>query len=88
MTGTQAILGIALSAAYLNAADRPMVSVLTIETDNVVTYVGDTSDPVTLGLLSGPTTPAVTRAFSQSITVGDVVSINGRPAKGLWQTRG
>jgi uncharacterized protein (TIGR03437 family) len=81
------IFGIGLMAAWLHAADQPMISVLTIETDNVVTYVGDVTDPAQLALLTGPTTPGATRAFTESITVGDVVSINGRPAKGLWQTR-
>jgi hypothetical protein len=81
------LLGLALTVASLNAADQPMISVLTIQTDNVVTYVGDITDPSRLALLSGPTTPSATRAFTESITVGDVVSINGRPAKGLWQTR-
>jgi uncharacterized protein (TIGR03437 family) len=88
MTSTQAMLGLALTAACLSAADQPMISVVTIETDNVVTYVADTTDPARWGLISGPTTPAATRAFAESITVGDVVSINGRPAKGLWQSRG
>jgi uncharacterized protein (TIGR03437 family) len=74
-------------AAWLRAADQPMISVLTIETVNVVTYVGDVTDPAKLALVTGPTTPGVTRSFAESITVGDVVSINGRPAKGLWQTR-
>jgi uncharacterized protein (TIGR03437 family) len=81
------MLGLALTAACLSAADQPMISVVTIETDNVVTYIGDVADPARLGLISGPATPGATRAFAESITVGDVVSINGRPAKGLWQSR-
>ena len=81
------LFGLAL-ATFLSAADQPLISVLTIETDNVVTYVGDVTDPSKLALSSSPTTPGTTRAFAESITVGDVVSINGRPAKGLWQTRG
>lgn len=84
----RALLGFALMAACLRAADQPMISVLTIETDNVVAYVGDVTDPSKLALATGPTTPGATQAFSESITVGDVVSINGKPAKGLWSTRG
>ena len=87
MLTTRAILGLGLMTAWLHGADQPMISVLTIETDNVVTYVGDVTDPAQLALLAGPTTPGATRAFTESITVGDVVSINGQPAKGLWQTR-
>ena len=81
------LLGLALTAASLNAADQPLMSVLTIQTENVVTYVGDITDPSKLALLGGPVSPSATRAFAESITVGDVVSINGRPAKGLWQSR-
>ncbi len=80
-------LALTLTAASLNAADQPLMSVLTIQTENVVTYVGDITDPSKLALLGGPVSPSATRAFAESITVGDVVSINGRPAKGLWQSR-
>jgi len=72
----------------LQAADQPLVSVLTIETQNVVVYVADITDPTKLALSTTPVAPAQTRAFAESITVGDVVSVNGRPAKGLWQSRG
>ena len=82
------LLGFAVALSCAHAADQPQFSVLTIETDNVVTYVGDVTDPTKLGLLSTATTPGATRAFAETITVGDVVSINGRPAKGLWQSRG
>jgi uncharacterized protein (TIGR03437 family) len=71
----------------LHGADQPMISVLTIQTENVVTYVGDVTDPSKLALSTTQATPGSTRAFAESITVGDVVSINGRPAKGLWQSR-
>jgi uncharacterized protein (TIGR03437 family) len=81
------LFGVALTALGLHAQNQPLVSVLTIETDNVVTYVGDIFDPARLALLTSPQTPMPTRAFTESITVGDVRSINGRPATGLWQTR-
>ncbi len=72
---------------FLTAADQPYISTVTIETRNVVTYNGDIFDPLKLALLTSPAIPSATRAFTESITVGDVVSINGRPAKGLWQSR-
>lgn len=80
------LAGLALSLS-LSAADQPRISALTIETHNVVTYVGDIFDPLKLALLTSPATPSATRAFTESITVADVVLINGRPAKGLWQSR-
>jgi hypothetical protein len=76
------------AAIHLTGADQPQISILTIETDNVVTYVGDASDPAKLALTAGVTTPAATRAFTESITIGDVVKVNGKPAKGLWSSRG
>jgi len=79
--------GIALSLS-LAAADQPFISPVTIETRNVVLYVGDIFDPSKLALLTSPVTPLATRAFTENITVADVVSVNGRPAKGVWQSRG
>jgi uncharacterized protein (TIGR03437 family) len=79
--------GLILSAC-LNAADQPTISVLTIETRNVVNYVGDIFDPTKLALLTSPQTTLTTRAFTETIMVADVVSVNGRPSKGLWQSRG
>jgi len=81
------LFGLACTAVCLWAADQPIISVLTIQTDNVVTYVEDITDPLKLALLTNPSAPATTRAFAETITVGDVVSVNGKPAKGLWQTR-
>jgi uncharacterized protein (TIGR03437 family) len=81
------LYGLALTALGVSAQNQPTTSVLIIETDNVVTYVGDIFDPTKLALLTSPQTPSPTRAFTESITVGDVRSINGRPATGLWQTR-
>src|SRR5579883_3146427 len=81
------ITALALLPGCVRASEQPMFSVMTIETDNVVTYVGNVTDPSQLALATNPVTPLTTRAFTESITVGDVVSINERPAKGLWQAR-
>ncbi|HUI78152.1 MAG TPA: hypothetical protein VLY24_09555 [Bryobacteraceae bacterium] len=87
MTATRAIVGLLWSAVCLSAANQPQISVLTIEVDNVVTYVGDVTDPSKLALSPAATTPAATRAFTDSIIVADVVKVNGKPAKGLWSSR-
>jgi len=76
------------AAIGLAAAEQPQISTLVIETDNVVTYVGDVTDPSKLALNAAATPPASTRAFTESIIVGDVVKVNGKPAKGLWTSRG
>src|SRR5712691_887941 len=82
----RAMIGLGLMAACLTGADKPQISVLTIQTDNVVTYVGDVTDPTKLAAVSGATTPAPTHAFIYTLTIGDVVKVNGRPAKGLWSS--
>jgi len=81
------ILVFALCAVSAGAADQPQISVLTIETANAVNYVGDVNDPAKLALVQGATTTGTTRAFTESITVADVVKVNGKPAKGLWSSR-
>jgi hypothetical protein len=41
-----AVMSLAIPAFFgLRAADQPLISVMTFETDNVVTYVGDVTDP-------------------------------------------
>ena len=67
------ILVLALCAVSAGAADQPQISVLTIETANAVNYVGDVNDPAKLALVQGATTTGTTRAFTESITVADVV---------------
>ena len=74
----------ALGAAAL-AQTTPIV--LDIEIENAVQYVADVTDPSKLALSTSATTPASTRAFTDTINVGDIVSINGKPAKGMWTSR-
>jgi uncharacterized protein (TIGR03437 family) len=82
----RAMIGAGFMMLCLSAADKPQISVLTIETDNVVTYVGDVNDSTRLATVEGATAPAATKAFTYTLTVGDVVKVNGRPAKGLWSS--
>ena len=81
-----AIIGLSAITVCLDAADKPQISVLTIQTENVVTYVGDITDPTKLAAVGGATTVPASKAFWYSLTVGDVVQVNGRPAKGLWSS--
>jgi uncharacterized protein (TIGR03437 family) len=71
-----AILGTALAGAAQS-------SLLTIEVDNYVPYWIDVQDPQTFGSNPG-ITPAKGGVFQRFVFMGDIVSINGQPAKGIW----
>ena len=60
---------------------------LVVDLENVVTYRSDVTDFARRGADSGPTTALAARAFTDSLNVGDIVAVNGRPARGLWTSR-
>jgi uncharacterized protein (TIGR03437 family) len=68
-------------------AQHPPITVLDIEIDNAVRYIGDVTDPARLATVTTRTTPGPARAFTDTIFAGDIVSINGKPARGLWTSR-
>jgi hypothetical protein len=63
------------------------LAVLDIEVENAVRYFADIADPSKLAITPNPTAPSSTRAFTDTIFVGDIVAVNGKPAKGLWTSR-
>ena len=69
------------------AAQQPFPVVLTIDVDNAVLYRSDIADPARRGADASVTTPAAARAFTDILYIGDVVAVNGMPAKGLWTSR-
>jgi hypothetical protein len=77
--------GIGILSAVAFAQTTPVV--LDIAIENAVQYVADVTDPSKLALSASATTAASTRAFTDTIFVGDIVSINGKPAKGMWTSR-
>ena len=58
---------------------------LTIDVENWVIYRGNVFDASKIAKDSGPTT-SVNQAFIQAIQIGDIVAVNGKPAKGLFST--
>ena len=77
--------------AFLNCAsiwaqtpDDPVA--LTIEVDNHVLYRGSIFDASKIGRDLGPTVAGAQVPFVDGINIGDIVSINGKPAKGLWSS--
>jgi uncharacterized protein (TIGR03437 family) len=67
-------------------AQTPSPVVLQVDIENYVQYRGDISDTTKFATIPTPTT-APTTTFLQNVQVGDIVAVNGRPAKGLWQNR-
>jgi len=61
--------------------------VLDIDIENAVRYIGDVTDPAKLAINAAATPAAATRAFTDTIYIGDIVAINGKPAKGMWTSR-
>src|SRR3990172_1843432 len=76
----------ALSAvAYCQLAlgQAAPATILDIELANFVTYFADVSDSSRLATDPNRTTVTQPRNFSRGIGIADIVSVNGRPAKGV-----
>src|SRR5689334_6219297 len=69
-------------ALFAQTTQEPVV--LTIDVENYVQYRGDIFDLAKIAKDPNPTTGVVS-AFLPNITVGDIMAVNGKPAKGLWQ---
>src|SRR5687768_14189944 len=80
----------ALSLAYCQLALGQAVpaTVLEVEVENFVTYHNDVADYSKLATDPNRTTLATrARNFEQSIGIADIVSVNGKPAKGVMTER-
>jgi hypothetical protein len=62
----------------------PPPTILTIDVENVVEYQGDISDPTKFGTSPGVTRSSGVTAFDPVVAFGDIVSVNGQPASGLY----
>jgi uncharacterized protein (TIGR03437 family) len=86
MINTRFRLGtIYLFGAVAFAQTIPVV--LDIEVENTVRYIADVTDPSKLAVNAAVTPAGTTRAFTDTIFIGDIVAINGKPAKGMWTSR-
>ncbi|MBL8227085.1 MAG: hypothetical protein JNL98_01355 [Bryobacterales bacterium] len=59
---------------------------LAISVENAVLYRGNVSDVTKHGKESGPVATSEQIPFVSGINVGDIVAINGKPAKGIWSS--
>jgi uncharacterized protein (TIGR03437 family) len=64
----------------------PPTTILTIDVENFVNYRGDVSDVTKLATDPNITTPAIPRNFYEAQLIGDIVAVNGQPAKGTNMT--
>ena len=80
------IVSVASAAALVAQTQSPRIVLLEIELDNSVIYVMDAADPAKRAIDPNPTTAAPVKAFNQACQLDDIVSVNGKPAKGLHMT--
>ncbi len=71
----------------LALGQQPPAAILTIDVENVVEYQGDISDPSKFATNPNVTPSAGVGAFSVNVVFGDIVAVNGQPAKGVYVGR-
>src|ERR1700736_2613343 len=71
-------------------AQAPSAVALDVEVQNAVTYINDLADLSKAATSSSPVIPnlASVKFYSTAVTIGDIVSVNGTPAKGTVVIRG
>src|SRR5712692_8338970 len=77
-----------LSAQSPPSSPSPRVVVLDVLVENVVVYRLDVTDPTAFGTVPRPVTPPPSRTFQEFVGIGDIVSVNGKPARGVWTNKG
>jgi hypothetical protein len=80
------LVPIAIVASGLFAQTDNRVT-LVVDVDNVVNYRSDVADPALRGTNASLTATPAMRPFTDALNVGDVIAVNGKPARGLWTSR-
>ena len=77
--------GVLLSAAICWQAGRAEAppTILTIDFENWVSYVEDSFDVTRRAVNPGVTPPTASRNFNFSVSIADIVAVNGQTAKGV-----
>jgi hypothetical protein len=78
--GIRVLLVCTLLARSAAAQNLPVV-MLEVQVENVVVYATDLADPGRFATEPNATT-AATRTFGTSLLIGDIVAVNGKPARG------
>jgi hypothetical protein len=81
-------ISVAIAACHLASAQQPPAVTLTVDLGNTVQYQGDIYDPAKFARNPNITPPSVGLVnFGVDTYIGDIVSVNGQPAKGLYASR-
>lgn len=76
-----AFVGVTAFEAGLAQTSPP--TILEIQLEDSVSYVSDASDTARFASEANRTQPSAVRNFSTSLSISDIASVNGRPAKGI-----
>jgi uncharacterized protein (TIGR03437 family) len=68
-------------------AQAPPPAILEIDVVNYLSYESDVPDYSKLASDPNPTSGIAGKNFSYILNIGDIVAINGKPAKGTWVSR-
>src|SRR5436190_9186561 len=85
ITGRICVLVAAISMALCCKAVQGQGSssvILVVDVENVVQYFEDTSDLSKFATDPNVTTPVLPRNLNGGLVLGDIVAVNGQPAKG------
>jgi uncharacterized protein (TIGR03437 family) len=80
---TVALCAVAFGRAW---AEAPQFTTLEIEWENYVAYANNLADPSKLAT-SANMVNANIRSFMTAVLIADIVSVNGKPARGSWVFR-
>ena len=69
-------------------AETPRTVVLDVVIDNLVNYRFDVADALKRGVVPTRVDPIPDRAFLEFYSIGDIIQVNGKPAKGMWTNWG
>ena len=82
-----AVSCLAVGGNPVSGQTPPPPSVLIVDVSNVVEYQNDVSDPSKFGTSPNITPPVPIRTFETVMGLGDIVAVNGQPAKGAYVTQ-
>src|SRR5215471_148021 len=77
----------AVSWPWSGQAQTAGAAILKIDIANYVPYTYDVFDYAKLATVPAITPPPAGKAFSFFVFIGDIIAVNGKPAKGLWTAR-
>src|SRR5712692_10257249 len=71
-----------VAACSQGVAQAPPPAILVVDVENVVQYFEDTSDVSKFATDPNLTTPVLPKNLNAGLVIGDIVAVNGQPAKG------